>query len=240
MFDRPTTESLLRRIFNIFGAGFMPFVSLALIVQSPILIFSLLGPAKAATTTQAFILASAGASLITSCLTMVASAALVYGVFQGLRGESMSLEKCFHIALSHWLPILGLSILTGLAIGLSTLLLIIPGIIVACGLYVAAPVLMVEKRGVADCMDRSWDLTHGYKFNIFFVALCLLVIQGAIGFALGLAVVKVPIPFVATVIDFLVTGFGTALSAVASAVVYHDLRGFREGLGEDELAAVFD
>ena len=240
MFEAPTTNSLLRRTFSIFGAAFGPFVVLALIVQSPILLLTLLIAFNPPDEASPVALVMTGAVfLVTTCLTMVASAALVYGVFQGLRGERMSLEKCFQLAMSRALPIVALSLLTGLAIGGGTLLCVIPGIIVSCGLFVSAPALMVERKGALESMNRSWELTKGYRVPIFFVAVCLGIIQIVLSLGASLLVYVAPFTGFDAVGQFLVTAFSTALNAVATAVTYHDVRGFREGLGEDELVEMF-
>ncbi len=42
------------------------------------------------------------------------------------------------------------------------------------------------------------------------------------------------------ILDSLINVAFNALNAIAAGVAYHDLRSFREGLAEDELAAVFD
>lgn len=39
---------------------------------------------------------------------------------------------------------------------------------------------------------------------------------------------------------YLISGLIMAINAVATTIAYHDLRGMREDLGGEELAAVFD
>ena len=43
-----------------------------------------------------------------------------------------------------------------------------------------------------------------------------------------------------TLWDYLVAAVGTAVNAVATTIAYHDLRVFREDLGTEDLASVFD
>lgn len=243
MFNRPSTTSLLSRTFHLFGAGFVPFVSLALLVQSPIPILTFLtadlevniGNPGDLERGLVFL----GGVMVTLVLTMVATAALVYGVFQTLRGEQVSLGRCVHIAASRLPAVAGLSILSSLAMVVGFMLCIIPGIIVTCGFMAAVPALMVERGGVIESMERSWALTDGYKGQIFLVSLAIGVIQWVVNVAVGLLMFQAGTPFATAAGHLIGSGFGTALSAVAAAVVYHDLRGFREGLDEDELVAVF-
>ncbi|MGD2215348.1 MAG: hypothetical protein PVJ64_01275 [Gemmatimonadales bacterium] len=55
-----------------------------------------------------------------------------------------------------------------LLIGLASIFLFIPGIIVACGYSVVAQVAVLEElRAPTDALSRSWFLTKGYKWRAF-------------------------------------------------------------------------
>jgi hypothetical protein len=75
-------------------------------------------------------------------------------------------------ALGFALAKLGRTVSAGLAAGilmaLATLLLIIPGIIVVCGLAVVVQAAVLEPlRGGVDGVGRSWSLTKGFKWKAF-------------------------------------------------------------------------
>src|SRR2546430_17707776 len=65
----------------------------------------------------------------------------------------------------------------GILIGLACLLLLIPGIIVGCGLAVAVQAAVLEPLpGDTDGVNRSWNLTSGFKwkaFGLYFVVVVL-------------------------------------------------------------------
>jgi Membrane domain of glycerophosphoryl diester phosphodiesterase len=65
----------------------------------------------------------------------------------------------------------GVSLLNGLAIGVATLLLIIPGIYLACRLIVCVPAALLEDLGARDSLDRSMGLTKGNAGRAFVIYL---------------------------------------------------------------------
>lgn len=236
------TGSLLSRTFSLCAAGFTPFLSIAFLIYSPLFVARLL---FAATDNLPpwWILAESFAPLL---LGPIAAAALVYGVFRSLRGEAVTVTDCLRIGFSRWLPVLWLTILVGLATMIGMILCIIPGIVVACGLFVAVPALVVEKSPALDTMSRSWSLTEGHKLSIFGLVLVLQAISFGALMLLGLIIGSDPGAAQGTpsltvaMLTLLVTVFTATIQGIASGVAYHDIRVFREGLDEDELAAVFD
>ncbi|MDP5280903.1 glycerophosphoryl diester phosphodiesterase membrane domain-containing protein [Sphingomonas sp. DG1-23] len=61
---------------------------------------------------------------------------------------------------------IGVSILTNIGIILGTLLLVIPGIVLAIRWSIAAPILLAEERGAAESLSESWARTKGHAFPI--------------------------------------------------------------------------
>lgn len=179
---------------------------------------------------------------------LVSQAAMVMLVFARLRGDVASAWESLRVGLSRLLPLLGLTLLVSLGTSLGMLLCFVPGVIVYTCTFVAVPALLVEETAVSDAWQRSFDLTRGYRWEVFGVVFVLFVI----GFVVGaLSVFLWPAMFEdpgnvsgalratsvsVTVLSNLVS---TVLAAVAAAVVYHDLRLTKEGLGEEELLAVF-
>jgi multisubunit Na+/H+ antiporter MnhF subunit len=76
---------------------------------------------------------------------------------------------------------------------------------------------------------------------IAIVAIVVLSIAGALA---GLGVVAAPQGLgrvvVAAVISLILTAIVTAYSYVLNTMIYHDLRTVKEGVGTEEIAAVFD
>lgn len=60
-----------------------------------------------------------------------------------------------------FLAILGMGILSGVAILLGLILLVVPGIILLVRWFIAVPVLVGEEAGVIESLQRSWAETSG-------------------------------------------------------------------------------
>jgi hypothetical protein len=108
---------------------------------------------------------------------------LVQDVQDGRRDHSIgdllrSVEPVF------W-PLVGVSILFGIAVGIGFVLLIIPGLILLCIWSVVAPVTVLERPGVFAAFGRSRELVRGNGWNVFavivLVFLAVVVVSAAAG-----------------------------------------------------------
>jgi len=188
------------------------------------------------------------ASMLTWPLNIFVSAVLTYGVVMELHGQRASIGACFATGLSRFLPALGVGILAALATIGATFLLIIPGLIVFCMLYVATTVSVIERPGVMASLRRSRELTQGHKMEIFGILFLLGLISIAVSFVFGGIVISKP-----TTLEQAFANmrhqlyfnmihqvlFGS-LSAVMASVAYCFLRAEKEGTSAAELAAIFD
>src|SRR6266540_5114190 len=64
-------------------------------------------------------------------------------------------------------PLVCVSLLTGLGIAAGTLLLIVPGIVLAVRWSLAVPVVMLEKESPCAAMRRSRELVRGHGWAVF-------------------------------------------------------------------------
>lgn len=230
-----TVGSILGRSLNVTLKNFVPFLVIALIFQVPNFLF------------DAFVLQTFEGSTVGKVLEWIVdmvfgnlvTAAILFGVFEALRGKSVDIGKCVNVAMSVLVPVIIVSIVSSIGITIGLFLLIVPGIILALMWYVAVPVTVIEKAGLGDALSRSADLTKGHRLTLFVVALLFLIIGSAVTFL-------VVVPLAATGSALLA---GIALLAIAvtiglwssatAGVVYHDLRMVKDGLGADDLAEIF-
>jgi hypothetical protein len=246
--------SVLSRTFSIWIGNFVPFTILALIVMSPVILYSLLGPLGTATQTRIYVsICSWGPG----GLGLITSAAVAYGVFQQMRGAPVALQQCLRVGLARLLPVLGVAITVGFLVVIGLVCLVVPGIILACIFAVAVPAAVVEKVGVGDALARSTALTKGSRLGIFLVMLVL----GVLGVAAGLVVdFLIPDPATPTTVAEAIERLQTmgeglrlqvvvsviaqtvlgCLSAVSTVVMYHDLRVQKEHVDLEKIAGVFD
>jgi hypothetical protein len=227
---------------TIYGRRFGPFIVLTVLAQIPqyLTAFAIGAPdGSARAVTAASASAGAISILVSAVCSSIASGAIIYGVVQELRGRVFSVADSIQIAVRRFLPIIGVAICTSILIGLGAMLLIVPGLIVACMYYVSIPACVVEQTGVFKSMSRSAFLTKGYRWQVF--GMFLLIVGG--GLVLGLIVGLV----------FALTGkvgleiASQAMSAIVSAfngvivgVFYYQLRVAKEGVDIDKIASVFD
>ena len=163
------------------------------------------------------------------------SAVVTYGVIMELQGSQPSAGKCITTGFSQLGRVLGVSLVSGIAVVAAMLALVVPGIIVALMLFVVVPVTVVERVGIDDAMKRSRELTSGRKGDLF-----LILVFGA---CVSVAVELVAVYELAPDAAFIWRAFGGAVTsmyfAVTSAVAYVVLRRLREGTQVPDLARAF-
>ncbi len=119
--------------------------------------------------------------------------------------------------------LIGAAIVAGIAIAFGLVLCIIPGVILLTLWSVVAPAIVIERRGVFDALSRSWELVKGNFWQtlgvIFVFWIITLVIGGIVSaiFSSGTLVVAV---IVGWIVHFLLA----PLSALASAILFFELR----------------
>ncbi len=229
--------SVLGRGFSILFNNIVPFLFLTVLIYSPLIIYTAM--IDTSETMEESLAIWEGVVIFGSILlTMILTATLIYGTVQELRGQHATIGDCLSRGLSRTIPVLGVAILSMAAMTAGFIALIIPGYIVMTMLWVAIPVAVVERPGVINSLRRSSQLTKGDRWRIFGIILILGIIEGVpsqIIENMNIDDVKV-----ALMLSLAVTAFVGAVDAVVTAVGYHDLRVTKEGVGIEEIAAVFD
>jgi len=172
----------------------------------------------------------------------VGQGVITRGTYHVLRGEGFPLGLAASAALGRLGPLLLLAIAITVLTMMGYMLLIIPGIMIQCALFVAVPVLMVEGGGVGQAVRRSFDLTAGYRLRIFglYLLVSLLVSFPATLLSMGLQFAFLETsPLAGQVVHMVIMGTAGMASAVAMVVTYYRLRDEVEGVGIDQLADVF-
>lgn len=171
-------------------------------------------------------------------VTPIATGAVVYTVFQRMRGRNPDVGESLRVGLSQLFPVLGVAILQGLAIAVGFVLCIIPGILFAVMYSVAVPVAIEERPGVGASMSRSSDLTDGHRRDVFFVLAVLILLS--IGLELIVGASSALGSTVQSGLTLVFVVLATGLTATAYTVMYYRLRSVKESLDVDQIASVFD
>ena len=235
-------ESLARG-FGVWFKNLPAFTVLAALVYSPVIVYTAVTLSKTlseeSVTRWGLI-----TTLVQTPLNLIVTGAVLFGTVEQLRGRHVGIGESVGVGIKRMLPVLGVGILSTICVALATLALIIPGIIVACMLYVAVPAAVVEKPGIVGALKRSRELTADSRVAIFGVLLVI----GALGWVVRKIMESILLGDNASIGDvkaFLWVTVGVSLvlaslSAVINGVVYHDLRQAKEGVATEDLARVFE
>jgi len=190
------------------------------------------------------------AALIT---TAILQGALIYATVQDLNGQKPSIGEALATGLRNFLPLIAVSILFGLALVFGLILLVVPGVMIACAWCVAVPSLVAERTGIFGAFSRAADLTRGNRWRIFALGLVLFLILLVLGAVLGsigaamlfanpdaltnpMAAALSPLNILFNVLQQTVNA---VIGAALVAVLYVELRRAREGAGPQWLAEIF-
>ncbi len=232
---------IFSRSWSIYAANFVAFTLVAIVIALP---HQLGGDAQ----TLAGALRSFVAAIVGVILEFVGQAVILYGAFQAMRGRPVIIGDAVRRGFARFWSIVGVSILVSLGIFVGLIFFIIPGIMLALRWAVALPACVVENVGPLAAMRRSAELTKGHRWKIFGIFVLIMVVFfvafAIIGVLAALGVVAAPEGIgrlvLAGIITVIVTGIVTAYFNVVAAMIYHDLRVAKEGVGTEEIAAVFD
>jgi len=229
--------TVISQSISVFAANLASFAVASLLLLLPLLIYNL---AIVGAPTGGYSAGSLLAIVIQSILGYLLAATITFATFQYLRGQPVGIGECLSRGLSLILPVIGVSILVGLIIGIGTVLFIVPGIIAAVMLWVAIPVAVVERPGVIESLKRSAGLTKGHRWTIFgilvVVTIVLVIIMGILSMVLlsaaGFTVYSIGL--------WILQALYSAFSATLGAVGYYFLRATKEGVDIADIAKVFD
>ncbi|WOB79436.1 hypothetical protein [Brevundimonas nasdae] len=173
---------------------------------------------------------------------------VVKAAVNGFNGKTTAFGDAFNVGVQNFLPLLGLAIVASMGMMLGFLLLIVPGIILSVMWSVGAPSVVVEKRGVFASLQRSRELTKGYRWQVFGLLVIYVILSWIIGAAIGgLSLATggtltggTPNLAVNLITEPVVNILSGVVASAGVAALYHELRSAKEGVGSEELASIFD
>lgn len=146
---------------------------------------------------------SLGASIVGWVLTAFLHGGLLNTYLKIARGEEATFGDVFSGG-TWFLPMLGATFLSTLAIMFGFVALIVPGIMLSIGLAFTTYFVVDQNMGPVEAMSASWQVTKGQKFDIFglFLLLGLIGLAGCAACLVGLFV-AIPLTSVVNALAYL-------------------------------------
>ena len=227
-----SADVVIQRSLTIWLQNLVSFLVLTTVVYSPLILYSIL--VLHGDMSESELKSYVGVKQIAGFIcNLLASAVLIHGVLQQLRGQKADMGACFAVGFQRLLSVLLVGVAVAILVGLGLLALIIPGVLLMLVFYVAVPITVVERLGVVDTLKRSHQLTDGHKGSILFIVLMLLVISMGIGLLFSFLVGAIGddminglggTEVVSAYFELLISVVVGSFAAVMSAVVYYQLR----------------
>lgn len=191
-----------------------------------------------------------GATMLFSVFSLVISAlvqgALTRATVSAEQGVKVSIGESLSAALRVVAPLIGLTILWALAVGVGFLLLVIPGVVFITMWAVAVPALVVERTSIFKAFGRSAELTKGSRWKVFGLLLMVLVIYWLLSLVIGLVGLSTfnaasagQLTLTNTIGAVVAGTIFNMLWGTLQPSLYVELRKAKEGGSNEDLAEVF-
>jgi uncharacterized membrane protein len=243
-----TVGEILDTSFTLYRRHFAALATVALVCTGLPLVLRLFLEAGGGFMSNLSLAFLYGLSLVV--LNLIATGATVFIVSESYLGRPITAREALHRATPYIGRILVCSMLMGFTIMLGFFLLVVPGVILATGLALAIPSVVLEPRSASAALSRSWELTRGSRWRIFALAFTLLILLYVPVVAItGLLAVVLPqasgerfgpasVSTVAAIaIGGVVQMFIYPLFYCVLTVTYYDLRVRKEGFDLELLAS---
>jgi len=170
---------------------------------------------------------------------VVCAGAVVWVVSEGYLGRDPTAQEAIAQAFDRFGQIFVSGFAKYLVTALACLLLIVPGIIVACGYAVTVQTVMLESLDSGtDALGRSWALTKGFKGKAFLIGLVVFLLISIPEMAAGVLAALMPasremFAVTASLLQIILL----PVMACALTLFYYDLRVRKEAFDLEQLSA---
>ena len=155
---------------------------------------------------------------------------LVRDVQDGRRDSSVG--ELFGFAAPVLLPLIGAGIISGIAIGIGMILLLVPGLILLTIWAVIAPAIVIERASIFEAFGRSRELVRGNGWSVFGVVVIAYLISVIGGFIFGAIAAGISDgPIIRIVFSALASTITAPIIALAAGVLYYRLLAISGGPG---------
>lgn len=172
------------------------------------------------------ILAVVVSYILSWILGTLSSGMVIAMIADELTGQKASLKKSFSKVLEVFWPLLITSLMVTIIILLGSLLFIIPGIIFAVWYCLAETIVVLEGKEKTEALNRSKELTSGYRIDVFYVFLVLMMlcfISTSISVILRWLLPGTSLATLIVFIESIVSAFFSLVGPSILTVVYFEL-----------------
>jgi hypothetical protein len=248
--ERLDIGRVIQQLFSVLSRNIVTFGVLALILTGiPTAVVAALQPQLNGADNAATWAWYVTTALISGVAGLVLQGTLIYATIGDLNGRKVRVSEGLAVGLRNFLPLLGVGILYVLAVMLGSILLIVPGIMIAIAWIAAVPVLIAEGTGVFGSFGRSAELTRGNRWRIFALLLLYMAVYVVLGIVMAIiggiagvvaSAVSGETTLQTVVLSVISNVVSALIGATGGAVLYVELRRVREGVGHEALASIFD
>ncbi len=130
-----------------------------------------------------------GGTLLGWFIDVFFSVGLVRLFLQAARGQQLPEFGVLFRGFDRFLPMLAVTTITQLSIATGLVLLIVPGVFLACAFYIADYLVVDQQLGPINALRTSWQLTKGHRMNLVVIGVFGLVasLLGLLACLLGIA-----------------------------------------------------
>ncbi|HEX7944391.1 MAG TPA: hypothetical protein VF495_06975 [Phenylobacterium sp.] len=263
--DRFDIARVIQQTFGVLGRNIATFSILGVVlcgIPTAIVAFVAAGMTKGlldGAQTQTFTFSPAMSAiggmswLATLITTAILQGALIHATVQDLNGQPQSVGDSLATGLRNFLPLICVTILFAIAFVFGLVLLVVPGVMIACAWCVAAPSLVADRTGIIGAFSRSAELTRGNRWQIFGLLVIVFVVEWLISIIFNaitgtssigmsgnpLEAAKHALSPLVLALGVIRQTVGAVIGATAAAVIYVELRRAREGEPTGWLAEIF-
>lgn len=186
------------------------------------------------------------AFLIISSGFWLAQAAVVYAAGTQIEGEPESTGACLGAVFGNASALLVQGVIAFAWVGMMFLFLVIPGFMAMSGWLVGLPVHVLENGAPLAAFRRSERLTLGHRPTVFglFFQIVVLVIGVSVAVKVFLSLLAPAVPFAAWLAGVIllpaIAAVGVAWGGVMLTAIYYELRLIKDGIGRQDVVAVFN
>jgi len=179
------------------------------------------------------------AMAVTIMTSAILQAAITRATATHLAGSKPSLVRCLETGLRLFVPMIVIGLIVGVCVGIATIFLIVPGVILWLYWSMALPAYVQERIGMFASFGRSAELTEGNRGNIFVIMLVLVIGMTVIDWIIGRMFGAADSQPIDALVQGLFATFNSVVSLTIIASIYVELRNVKDGVLPNELAEIF-